>query len=38
VSRDPVTALARKRAALISAGIEEPLTARAKDGMRPAAR
>ena len=35
MTRDPVTALALERAALISADIEEQLTARAKDGMRP---
>jgi hypothetical protein len=34
-SRDPVTALALERAALVSADIEEQLTARQKDGMRP---
>jgi len=34
-SRDPVAALALERAALISADIEEQLTARVKDGMRP---
>jgi hypothetical protein len=32
---DPVTMLALERAALVSADIEEQLTARAKDGMRP---
>ena len=32
---DPVASLALERAALLSADIEEQLTARAKDGMRP---
>jgi hypothetical protein len=35
MTRDPVTALALNRAALISADIEEQLTARERDGMRP---
>jgi hypothetical protein len=35
MTRDPIAALALQRAALISADIEEQLTARAKDGMRP---
>jgi hypothetical protein len=35
MTRDPVATLALERAALISADIEEQLTARAKDGMRP---
>lgn len=35
MSRDPVTSLALERAALLSADIEEQLTARANDGMRP---
>ena len=35
MTRDPVAALALERAALISADIEEQLTARANDGMRP---
>ncbi|MBV8755405.1 MAG: hypothetical protein JO328_21335 [Hyphomicrobiales bacterium] len=35
MTRDPVAFLALERAALISADIEEQLTARAKDGMRP---
>jgi hypothetical protein len=35
VTRDPVASLALERAALLSADIEEQLTARAKDGMRP---
>jgi hypothetical protein len=34
-SRDPVASLALERAALVSADIEEQLTARQKDGMRP---
>jgi hypothetical protein len=33
--RDPVASLALERAALLSADIEEQLTARAKDGTRP---
>jgi hypothetical protein len=35
MTRDPVATLALERAALVSADIEEQLTARAKDGMRP---
>jgi hypothetical protein len=35
MTRDPVASLALERAALLSADIEEQLTARAKDGMRP---
>jgi hypothetical protein len=35
VTRDTVASLALERAALLSADIEEQLTARAKDGMRP---
>jgi len=35
MNRDPIASLALERAALISADIEEQLTARAKDGMRP---
>lgn len=35
MQRDPLSMLALERAALISADIEEQLTARAKDGMRP---
>ena len=35
MSRDPVTSLALERAALISADIEEQLTARSEHGMRP---
>ncbi|HEV2956685.1 MAG TPA: hypothetical protein VGX95_11250 [Xanthobacteraceae bacterium] len=35
MTRDPITSLALERAALISADIEEQLTARSKDGMRP---
>ena len=35
MTRDPITSLALDRAALISADIEEQLTARAKDGTRP---
>jgi hypothetical protein len=35
MTRDPIAALALDRAALISADIEEQLTARANDGMRP---
>jgi hypothetical protein len=35
MTRDPVAALALERAALISADIEEQLTARSRDGMRP---
>jgi hypothetical protein len=35
MTRDPVSALALERAALISADIEEQLTARERDGMRP---
>ena len=35
MSRDPVASLALERAALLSADIEEQLTARGKDGMRP---
>jgi hypothetical protein len=34
-SRDPIGSLALERAALISADIEEQLTARRRDGMRP---
>ena len=33
--RDPIASLALERATLISADIEEQLTARGKDGMRP---
>jgi hypothetical protein len=35
MTRDPVASLALERAALLSADIEEQLTARGKDGMRP---
>jgi len=35
MSRDPILSLALERAALVSADIEEQLTARGKDGMRP---
>src|ERR1043165_5308305 len=35
MTRDPITSLALERAALISADIEEQLTARERDGMRP---
>ena len=35
MTRDPVASLALERAALLSADIEEQLTARSKDGMRP---
>jgi hypothetical protein len=35
MTRDPVASLALDRAALLSADIEEQLTARGKDGMRP---
>ena len=35
MTRDPVASLALERAALLSADIEEQLTARAHDGMRP---
>jgi hypothetical protein len=35
MTRDPVASLALERAALLSADIEEQLTARAKDGTRP---
>ena len=35
MTRDPVASLALERAALLSADIEEQLTARAQDGMRP---
>jgi hypothetical protein len=35
MTRDPIVSLALERAALISADIEEQLTARAQDGMRP---
>ena len=33
--RDPIASLALERAALLSADIEEQLTARSRDGMRP---
>src|ERR1043166_6553555 len=35
MTRDPILALALARAALISADVEEQLTARERDGMRP---
>ena len=35
MTRDPISALALARAALISADVEEQLTARERDGMRP---
>jgi hypothetical protein len=35
MTRDPVASLALERAALLSADIEEQLTTRVKDGMRP---
>jgi hypothetical protein len=35
VTRDPIASLALERAALLSADIEEQLTARSRDGMRP---
>jgi hypothetical protein len=35
MTRDPISTLALERAALISADIEEQLTARERDGMRP---
>ncbi len=35
MSGDPIASLALERAALLSADIEEQLTARARDGMRP---
>ena len=35
MTRDPVASLALERAALLSADIEEQLTARSQDGMRP---